>query len=178
MVYVTHDQIEAMTMADRIVALRDGELMQVGSPLELYDEPSNTFIAQFIGSPSMNIFAGRIEDGFFHGPGGCTFKLFGRAARATACDVHLGVRPEFLDIVSPESDGIPGEIVLVEPTGTDVSLTVDTPVGSLVVLNREGLSEGLEEGMKRERREYRPGEKLFLQPQQVRLFDPETGVRL
>ena len=66
----------------------------------------------------MNIFAGRIEDGFFHGPGGCTFKLFGRAARATACDVHLGVRPEFLDIVSPESDGIPGEIVPVEPTGT------------------------------------------------------------
>ena len=57
-------------------------------------------------------------------------------------------------------------------------LTVDTPVGSLVVLNREGLSEGLEEGMKRERREYRPGEKLFLQPQQVRLFYPKTGVRL
>ena len=105
-------------------------------------------------------------------------KVGARAARATACDVHLGVRPEFLDIVSPESDGIPGEIVLVEPTGTDVMLTVDTPVGSLVVLNREGLSEGLEEGMKRERREYRPGEKLFLQPQQVRLFDPETGVRL
>jgi multiple sugar transport system ATP-binding protein len=178
MVYVTHDQIEAMTMADRIVAMRDGHILQIGTPLEMYDEPNNIFIAQFIGSPAMNIFSGQVGGGYFTGAEGTRFVLHGRAVTASFDHVSVGVRPEYLHIAPEGSEGIAGTILLVEPTGTDTILTVETPLGRLVVLRREELSDGVELGSKRVRRIYAPGERLVLQPQQVRLFDPATGDRL
>jgi multiple sugar transport system ATP-binding protein len=178
MVYVTHDQIEAMTMADRIVAMRDGHILQIGTPLEMYDEPNNIFIAQFIGSPAMNIFSGQVGGGYFTGAEGTRFVLHGRAVTASFDHVSVGVRPEYLHIAPEGSEGIAGTILLVEPTGTDTILTVETPLGRLVVLRREELSDGAELGSKRVRRIYAPGERLVLQPQQVRLFDPVTGDRL
>jgi multiple sugar transport system ATP-binding protein len=96
-VYVTHDQIEAMTMADRIVVMNAGRVEQIGSPLELYDNPANLFVAGFIGSPAMNFLPE---------------KRNGR-------DVLLGVRPEHLEIAA---DGMSAEVVVVEPTGADTQI--------------------------------------------------------
>jgi multiple sugar transport system ATP-binding protein len=96
-IYVTHDQIEAMTMADKIVVMNSGKVEQIGSPLDLYDDPSNLFVAGFIGSPAMNF----LPD-----------KRNGR-------DVLVGVRPEHLDIAE---DGLHAEVVVVEPTGADTQI--------------------------------------------------------
>jgi multiple sugar transport system ATP-binding protein len=96
-VYVTHDQIEAMTMADKIVVMNAGRVEQVGSPLELYDDPANLFVAGFIGSPAMNFLP----------------------ERRNGRDVLLGVRPEHLDIAD---DGLRAEVVVVEPTGADTQI--------------------------------------------------------
>ena len=74
-VYVTHDQVEAMTMADRIVVMHDGIIEQIGAPLELYDQPANLFVAGFIGSPAMNFIAGRVEEGIFRSTSGLTLPL-------------------------------------------------------------------------------------------------------
>ncbi|TIT06467.1 MAG: sugar ABC transporter ATP-binding protein, partial [Mesorhizobium sp.] len=74
-IYVTHDQIEAMTMADKIVVLHDGLVEQIGAPLDLYDRPANLFVAGFIGSPSMNFIRGRIEEGVFRSASGLTLPL-------------------------------------------------------------------------------------------------------
>jgi len=96
-VYVTHDQIEAMTMADRIVVMNAGRVEQIGSPLELYDNPANLFVAGFIGSPAMNFLP----------------------ERRNGRDVLVGVRPEHLDIAD---DGLAAEVVVVEPTGADTQI--------------------------------------------------------
>jgi multiple sugar transport system ATP-binding protein len=93
-IYVTHDQIEAMTMADKIVVMNGGKVEQIGSPLELYDNPANLFVAGFIGSPAMNFLAE---------------KRNGR-------DVLVGMRPEHLEVAN---DGLAAEVVVVEPTGAD-----------------------------------------------------------
>jgi multiple sugar transport system ATP-binding protein len=115
MVYVTHDQVEAMTLADRIVVLQDGLVEQIGSPLELYEHPANLFVAQFIGSPKMNVvdagskagavtFANGVEVAFDGVPGGAA---------------HLGVRPEAIDLCAPEKGVLSGEIEVLEHLGSD-----------------------------------------------------------
>ncbi|AJD44082.1 sugar ABC transporter ATP-binding protein (plasmid) [Rhizobium gallicum bv. gallicum R602sp] len=117
-VYVTHDQIEAMTMADKIVVMRNGRVEQIGKPLELFDRPANTFVATFIGSPSMNLFEGKVSAGKFvmHGaalplpPG-----QDGAAAKA------YGVRPEHLSI---QDGGTSAIVVVVEPTGSETHVLV------------------------------------------------------
>jgi lactose/L-arabinose transport system ATP-binding protein len=93
-IYVTHDQVEAMTLADKIVVLRDGSVAQAGTPLELYDDPDNLFVAGFIGSPKMNFLPGVVEDGVVRLPehGGQTIPLTAKAAPGTA--VTVGIRPE------------------------------------------------------------------------------------
>ncbi len=96
-IYVTHDQIEAMTMADKIVVMNAGKVEQIGTPLELYDNPANLFVAGFIGSPAMNFLPEKRD---------------GR-------DVLLGMRPEHLEIAS---DGLAAEVVVVEPTGADTHI--------------------------------------------------------
>ncbi|WP_018153078.1 ABC transporter ATP-binding protein [Leeia oryzae] len=119
-IYVTHDQIEAMTMADRIVVMNAGRIEQVGRPLELYDRPANLFVAGFIGSPSMNFIEGTVAAGD-NGPvllteGGGAFPLPASAAQPGQ-KVTLGIRPEHIDTVS--SGPITANVNVVEPTGAE-----------------------------------------------------------
>src|SRR5512146_2743330 len=118
-VYVTHDQIEAMTMADRIVVMHDGRVEQIGSPLELYDRPVNLFVAGFIGSPAMNFLRGTYRD---EGERGSVVLAGGSSIAAptvpiaTGTPVVFGVRPEHLAL-SDGAAGLAGEVAVVEPTG-------------------------------------------------------------
>jgi multiple sugar transport system ATP-binding protein len=121
-IYVTHDQIEAMTLADRIVAMNAGLIQQVGSPLDLYDRPANLFVAGFIGSPAMNILTG-----LYQGQTAQSAKLvldhgpaipLGRAyPLADGTPVSLGIRPEHLELAAPGNGAVAARIDLVEPTG-------------------------------------------------------------
>jgi multiple sugar transport system ATP-binding protein len=104
MIYVTHDQTEAMTLADKIVVLRDGMVEQVGSPMDLYNDPTNQFVAGFLGSPSMNFFKKSIS--------------------GADPDIIIGIRPEHLRIV--ESGRISGKITHVERLGGDTNLLIKT----------------------------------------------------
>ena len=122
-IYVTHDQTEAMTMADKIVVLKDGVVEQTGSPLELYERPANSFVAGFIGSPAMNLLQGvartaggepRVE---FDGGVSLPFPIGARADDGQP--VMYGIRPEHC---APGSGGLPVEVVVVEPTGADTQL--------------------------------------------------------
>ncbi len=107
MIYVTHDQVEAMTLADKIVVLRDGRIEQVGSPIALYDRPENAFVAQFIGSPKMNFFS--VNDL----AAGASAKL----GRDIAADVQVGLRPEHLDVTDADNSVVQGTLELVENLG-------------------------------------------------------------
>ena len=166
-VYVTHDQIEAMTMADRIVVMHDGIIEQIGSPLELYDNPINQFVAGFIGSPSMNFLKGTVSvngAATFRTPSGITMPIGGTPRAADGQAVVYGVRPEHFLLTN---DGVPAEVVVLEPTGseTQAQLRID---GQEVT------------GVFRERLNARPGETIHVlaQPELVHLFDPNTGRRL
>src|SRR6476620_8625785 len=123
-IYVTHDQIEAMTMADRIVVMRDGVVEQMGDPLTLYDTPANTFVAAFIGSPAMNLVPGVAHtEGARPGvefEGGVRLPLPRDARPAHGQSVLYGMRPEHC-IVAADA-GLPAEVVVVEPTGADTQL--------------------------------------------------------
>jgi multiple sugar transport system ATP-binding protein len=133
-IYVTHDQEEAMTMSDRIAILNHGELQQVGTPREVYNDPNNLFVAQFIGSPSMNVFDGTIEDRggspVFRGQFEYEFEasLAERLEAATSDEFVLGIRPEDLELCE-ESDrnAIPVDTELVEPLGRDNLLYFSPP---------------------------------------------------
>ncbi|HTW15860.1 MAG TPA: sn-glycerol-3-phosphate ABC transporter ATP-binding protein UgpC, partial [Nocardioides sp.] len=116
-VYVTHDQIEAMTMADKIVVMHDGIVEQIGKPLELYDKPDNQFVAGFIGSPAMNFLKGKVKvngAATFEGPNGVKLPLKSAPSNSDGKPVVYGVRPEHFTIAD---DGAEAEIVVVEPTG-------------------------------------------------------------
>jgi multiple sugar transport system ATP-binding protein len=140
MIYVTHDQTEAMTLADKIVVLDKGVISQVGSPLELYNHPANKFVAAFIGSPSMNVFGvnvAAVEGGRATVvlPGGGKARVRVGAASADARPVELGVRPEHLSVVGPQdaSAALSGVVALIERLGNSTLLYVDTPAGQLIV---------------------------------------------
>lgn len=120
MVYVTHDQVEAMTLADRIVVLSAGRIEQVGSPRELYEKPGNLFVAQFIGSPKMNVLPCTVSGGAFS-------LEEGRSGPARGADgaVHLGIRPEAIALGQPGTGHLDGVVDLVEYLGADNYLVVD-----------------------------------------------------
>jgi multiple sugar transport system ATP-binding protein len=140
-VYVTHDQIEAMTMADRIVVMHDGIVEQIGTPLELYDRPGNLFVAQFIGSPSMNVIAGTLRVGASNGPEPASYveaagrrwpvpsQVSGRDGQA----VHYGIRPGDIHL-SPTGHGIAAKVVVVEPTGAETELLLDVGGAQMVAV--------------------------------------------
>ena len=161
-VYVTHDQIEAMTMADRIVVMRSGHVEQIGSPLELYDSPDNLFVAGFIGSPAMNILDGILEGTMFRMPG-MTIDL-GTAAPAHQGPVKLGIRPEHLRL---EPQGMQAEVLVVEPTGSETQVALRVGTQELV-------------GIFRERIPATPGDTMGIDiaVDQAHFFAPETGQRL
>jgi multiple sugar transport system ATP-binding protein len=166
-VYVTHDQIEAMTMADKIVVMHDGRVEQIGAPLDLYDRPDNLFVAGFIGSPAMNFFPGTIRrngGATFEGPGGVHLPLGVPPAASNGRPAVYGVRPEHFTL---SDDGVDAEIQVVEPTGSETQLVA-----------RLGGQEVL--AVFRERHQFKPGDHVRLKPdlRLVHLFDQETGKRL
>lgn len=127
-IYVTHDQIEAMTMADRIVVLRDGAVQQVGTPGEVYSRPANTFVAIFVGSPPMNLIPGRLttHDGAHRFAGPVAVDLDGIVPPGLTSDaITLGIRPENIVLAGPnDAAAIPGSVELVEAVGADSYLSV------------------------------------------------------
>lgn len=115
MVYVTHDQVEAMTLADRIVVFNDGRIEQVGSPMDLYERPANRFVAGFIGAPAMNFLPVRVTDGQLHVAGMAPLPVPpGKEAAA-----ELGVRPEHLAVADGATADIAGEVELIERLGAE-----------------------------------------------------------
>jgi multiple sugar transport system ATP-binding protein len=163
-IYVTHDQVEAMTMADQIVVMHDGRIEQVGSPLELYDRPVNRFVAGFIGSPAMNFLEGTLAGGAFVTADGLRLPLDAAGAGREGQPVFCGVRPEHLDI---DEGGVEAEVAVVEPTGSETQL--------IARLGRQQVVAAV-----RERRPFAPGQKVRLaaRPGTPMLFDAATGVRL
>src|SRR5689334_2149738 len=111
-VYVTHDQIEAMTMADRIVVMHDGVIEQIGTPLELYDRPANLFVAGFIGSPAMNIVKGELAGSTFISDNGTRVELSRGAGTSSGKPITMGVRPEHFHL---DPNGVDAEVLTVEP---------------------------------------------------------------
>jgi len=166
-VYVTHDQIEAMTMADKIVVMRDGRVEQIGSPLDLYDNPDNTFVAGFIGSPSMNFVHGKIGSTagrkVFVSESGLTLPLPETPAQ-DGQEVTYGIRPEHIRI---GEGGVPMEVVVVEPTGSETQ-----------IFARSGRD--LIDALVKERISARPGSSLgyLIDPGDVHLFDRRTEQRI
>jgi len=163
-VYVTHDQIEAMTMADKIVVMHDGIVEQMGTPLELYDRPDNLFVAGFIGSPAMNFIKGRIEGDGFVSDGGLRLPITTAAPASAGKPVVYGVRPEhFL----PSPDGVPVEVVVIEPTGSETQVVVRSAGQEMICVFRERIAA-------------KPGETIRVAPDPglVHLFDQATGRRL
>jgi multiple sugar transport system ATP-binding protein len=168
-VYVTHDQMEAMTMGDKIVVMREGRIEQTGNPLELYDHPVNTFVAGFIGSPAMNFLPGTLRR---EGDAARVQLVDGTEVRAPATAaggdgqaVILGLRPEHLSLDA--SGGIPTEVVVVEPTGAETHVSCRHHGTDLAVVFRE-------------RHAFVPGSTIHLQPDllHAHLFDAKSGQRL
>ena len=170
-VYVTHDQIEAMTMADRIVAMNDGVVQQVGTPLDLYDDPANIFVAGFIGSPAMNFLnASAIPegDGVALHVGDTQLLVVPRPARLRSDgQVIVGIRPERVTIASPGEPGIPASVDLIEPTGAATVAHFDLGGQSLKLFTTERLQLGVREPVA-----------LAMKAKDLCLFDPQTGARL
>ncbi len=169
-IYVTHDQIEAMTMADRIVVMHDGIVEQVGAPLDLYDRPDNLFVAGFIGSPAMNFINGRIRRNgaapTFETDTGASLPLPARAGGQDGQSAVYGVRPEHLALTS-DGDGLASEVVVVEPTGSETQVIAKTAGQELCALFRE-------------RHDLQPGQPLALKPKLdvIHLFDADSGQHL
>jgi len=165
-IYVTHDQIEAMTMADKIVVMHDGRVEQIGTPLELYDRPGNVFVAGFIGSPAMNFFNGTVRrNGAMEFQCADGLKLpLGAPNAADGKAAVYGVRPEHFALAD---DGAEAEIQVVEPTGSETLLVAK--LGGQNVL-----------AVFRERHAFKPGDTIRLKPDPrlVHLFDQTTGERL
>ena len=173
-VYVTHDQAEAMTLSDRLVVMKDGEIQQVGTPLAVYNAPANTFVARFLGSPSINLIGGELksENGIVtldaHGhTWPLSPKLAGLAAQTSTAAVVLGVRPEDIVVLTGEGTGVPATIEIVEPMGS---------------LNVVYASAGETRVLATTPPDFfpPPGSRVWLQPQpgKMHLFDAETTLAI
>jgi len=164
-IYVTHDQIEAMTMADRIVVMRDGIVEQTGTPLDLYDHPANVFVAGFIGSPAMNMVKGVWRDGAVE-VGTVRIPVARPMSAAGGQEVLIGLRPEHLSL----SDGVgslPARVEVIEPTGADTMLMCKLGEEDMVAVVRDRVT-------------LRPGDDVRLCPEldKLHVFDANTGASL
>jgi multiple sugar transport system ATP-binding protein len=176
-VYVTHDQIEAMTMADRIVVMHDGVIEQIGTPLQLFDRPGNLFVAQFIGSPSMNVLAGQVQGSTVAALGLRWPRPAGVGFEGQA--VHYGIRPTDIVLAEGESalnaantaNGIPAKVVVVEPTGAETELLVQVGSGDqtqrMVVVMHGRTSAQPDDTVY-----------LYIDPSKAHMFDSSSGARL
>ncbi len=168
-IYVTHDQIEAMTMGDKIVVMRDGRIEQTGSPLDLYDHPANQFVAGFIGSPAMNFLPGTLrrsgDAAHIELHDGTRLAAPVRSGGADGQAIVFGTRPEHLTLT--DGAGIPARVVVMEPTGMD----------TFVACRHEGTELS---AVFRERHDFAPGSTIHLLPdlQRAHLFDAGSGRRL
>jgi multiple sugar transport system ATP-binding protein len=166
-VYVTHDQIEAMTMADKIVVMHDGIVEQMGSPLELYDHPDNKFVAGFIGSPAMNFLEGKLVGSntpHVETANGAKLPLIASRTGLDGKPVIYGIRPEHLEFAD---DGIEADVIVVEPTGSETQIVARIGQQDLIAVIRD-------------RRPVKPGDKVKLRPNPAaaHVFDKETEKRL
>ena len=168
-VYVTHDQVEAMTMADRIVVMQDGHIEQIGTPLELYDRPNNLFVAQFIGSPAMNVVHGTLRRSagvaWVEAESGVCWPLPAVALGQDGQPVAYGVRPG--DLAVGGEGAVPAEVIVVEPTGAETELLVRVGTAQIVVVMHG-------------RTDVRPGQAIALAVDLggVHLFDPGSGAAM
>jgi multiple sugar transport system ATP-binding protein len=168
-IYVTHDQIEAMTMADRIVVMNGGRIEQVGPPLSLYDRPANRFVAGFLGSPAMSFIDGTIEAL----GGGSVVRTAGGAvlpvsdAVSAGGPVEIGIRPEDFTVAAAEGEGLPFLVDVVEPTGAETHLFGTIDGADVRFVSRDRLT-------------VPPGTtlRLAVAPERLHLFDRATGRRL
>ncbi|MBB4008356.1 ABC transporter ATP-binding protein [Allorhizobium taibaishanense] len=166
MIYVTHDQVEAMTMADRIVVLRDGRVEQIGSPLTLYDKPANIFVAGFIGSPSMNLIKGHIRASatpFFETDEGYRLPLTSAPSGSDGRPAYYGIRPEHFLL----GGDVTASVTVLESTGTETQVFARLGEQKIIGVFRERLVEP-------------PGMEIAMTPNpaMVHLFDGATGARL
>jgi multiple sugar transport system ATP-binding protein len=166
-VYVTHDQIEAMTMADRIVVMNNGIVEQSGTPLDLYDAPNNMFVASFIGSPSMNLLKGKIKGGSkpsFETDGGVSLPLIKAPKASDGMPAFYGIRPEHLEL---GGKGAKAEVSVLEPMGSETQ--VFAKLGGQKIV-----------GVFKQRLKAKPGDIITLSPKldAVHLFDVTSGKRL
>jgi len=167
-VYVTHDQVEAMTMADRIVVMNEGVIEQIGAPLDLYDRPTNLFVASFIGSPAMNLIQGTVRGA----NGAATVETEGGAQLPLPAGIDLGdgtgviygIRPEHIDL---RDAGVDARVSVVEPTGSDTLVFCDL-AGQMTCLELS------------ERVSLSPGTAVHMAPrlEQVHLYDVASGTRI
>ena len=164
-VYVTHDQIEAMTLGSRIAVMKDGVLQQLGTPDEIYNRPANTYVASFIGSPTMNLIAGCAHIQGDSGQFGIEGALLPLTCPSAAPGTLLGLRPEHIQLVGDAPWR--GEVSMVEPTGADTYVVVKTAAGQVTVRTAPPTN-------------VRPGDSVGLQVQaaHVNWFDASSQMRL
>jgi multiple sugar transport system ATP-binding protein len=163
-VYVTHDQIEAMTMADKVVILRDGVIEQQGEPLEVYDNPTNLFVASFIGSPAMNLIKATVESGAAISDAGARLPLPSNHKAKPGQKIVYGIRPEHLELAR-EGQGIEAVVSVTEPTGPELHVYADAGSDEICAVLRD-------------RARLKRGEIVSFAPRldKVHLFDAESGV--
>ena len=163
-IYVTHDQIEAMSLADRVAVMRDGVIQQLGTPDEIYNDPPNMFVAGFIGSPAMNLITGSIRNGMFLSSDGTPLVAVDTVDRDT---IVLGARADDIDIAEPGGADLDVTIYSFENTGENTLLTVQ--LGQQRVIAR---------GERHLRKDQGDVIGIRLDPAHIYLFDSDTGVRL
>jgi multiple sugar transport system ATP-binding protein len=167
-VYVTHDQVEAMTLGDRIAVMKDGQVQQFGTPDDIYARPATRFVAEFIGSPAMNLLPVQAgADGVrAHGLALPLDASWHRRLPAGASTLDYGIRPEDISLGAPEADALPATISMLEPTGPETYVRVDSAAGALT-LRVPG------------KVDHRVGDAVGLRwpPAAVHLFDSQTGQR-
>ncbi|WP_029077307.1 ABC transporter ATP-binding protein [Kaistia adipata] len=162
-IYVTHDQIEAMTLATRVAVMNKGEIVQLGTPEEIYEDPASLFVATFIGSPPMNLIAGTLASGAFSAPG---MRLGGFPIQLSG-SVTLGIRPDHIDVADPDAADIVGTVYSVEYTGSGMQVTVQLGETRITVMADSGFRPQLDE---------RVG--LRIRPGHTFLFDTKSEKRL
>ncbi len=168
-VYVTHDQIEAMTLADRIVVMHDGIIEQIGTPLDLFDKPGNLFVAQFIGSPSMNVLTGvlrKADERAWVEAQGQQWPAPQLTSGTEGQSVSYGVRPGDISLVGPDQ-GLPAKVIVVEPTGAETELLLQVGSEKIIVVVHG-------------RTQAQPGDTvgLSISAAKTHLFDSQSGTRL
>ena len=163
-VFVTHDQVEAMTMADKIVVMRDGVIEQMGSPLDLYDKPQNTFVAGFIGSPGMNLIRGTAKSGGTVDVGGASLNIGGAHQVQDGQPVVYGIRPEHLHLAD---EGLSATVAVVEPAGWQTQVILRMGESEIVAVFHE-------------RHHFQPGQTIHLKPspEHAHLFDSVSSMRI